>query len=66
VRDRAYWLFALVAWPASVWGCIEIAMRLATRQTNGLADALMVTSAAAVPIALSRWRRNSLGLPEPD
>ncbi len=63
MRDRAYWLFALLAWPAAAWGTIEIVLRLATDETSGLSDALMITSAAAVTIALSRWRRNGLHLP---
>jgi hypothetical protein len=63
VRDRAYWLFALVAWPAAAWGTIEIVLRLFTGETDGLADAVMITSAAAVTIALSRWRRIGLQLP---
>jgi hypothetical protein len=60
MRERAYWVFALVAWPAAVWGCIEVVLRLATRDVNGLPPVLLLTFCAAATIVTSRWRQRSL------
>ena len=60
MRDHAYWLFALVAWPAAAWGCFETALRIATGYTAGVLPLLALTTCAAGTIAASRWRRLQL------
>ena len=57
MRERAYWLFALVAWPAAVWGCIEVALRLAIRDMDGLPGVAVMTCCAIGTILLSREAR---------
>lgn len=60
MRSRAYWLFELVAWPAAVWGAIELALRLATKTYDGLPMAAATASLAALTIVAARWRSAAL------
>lgn len=60
MRDRAYWVFALVAWPAAAWGCFETVLRLTTGYTAGIVPLLALTTCAAGTILASRWRRVQL------
>lgn len=57
MRDRAYWLFALVAWPAAVWGVVELGLRALSGYGDGIGWSLLVTSAAVGTILVSGRRR---------
>jgi hypothetical protein len=63
LRPRAYWLFALVAWPAAIWGCFEAVVRVATGDLDGLPAVILLTLCAAATIVVSRWRQRSLAGP---
>lgn len=60
MRNNAYWLFALVAWPAAAWGVIELALRAATGTAEGMLDTAAVTACAFTTIAAARMRRRAL------
>jgi len=60
VRDRAYWLFALVAWPAAVWGVVELGLRAMSGYGDGIGESLLLTVAAAGTILVTGWRRREL------
>jgi hypothetical protein len=62
MRRRAYWVFALVAWPAAVWGCIEVVLRLATGETGGLWAVSVLTVCALGTILGARWRTAAAGM----
>lgn len=60
MRDRAYWLFALVAWPAAAWGCLEVIFRVAANDFDGMSSLLILTCSAWATIFAARWRRAKL------
>lgn len=60
MSGQAYWLFALVAWPAAAWGAVEIGLRTVTGYGDGLGRTVLLTAAAAGTIALCSWRRKAL------
>ncbi len=60
MRDRSYWLAELVAWPAAVWGGIELLLRLAAGYPAGAPQAALVTACAVLTIYLARTRRGML------
>lgn len=60
MRDRAYWLVALVAWPALVWCVIEAALRLASGYSAGALQLALTGACAAGTIVAVRMRRAAL------
>lgn len=60
MRGQAYWLFALVAWPAAVWGVVELGLRALSGYGNGLGWSLVITLAAVGTIVVSGWRQREL------
>jgi hypothetical protein len=60
VRGQAYWLFALVAWPAAVWGAIETILRVAASYGDGIGGSLALTACAAATILGCAWRKRAL------
>ena len=60
MRDRAYWLVALVAWPALVWCVIEAALRLASGYSAGTLQLALTGACAAGTIVAVRMRRAAL------
>ncbi len=60
MRAHAYSLFALVAWPAAVWGAIETVLRLASGYGDGLAESVALTACAAATITGCAWRKRAL------
>ena len=60
MRDNAYWLFALVAWPAAAWGVIELVLRVAAGSTEGMLDTAAMTTCAFGTIAATTMRRRAL------
>lgn len=64
MRARGYGVFELLAWPALAWGTIELGLRLAVGERDGLADALLVVSMAAGTIVFARLRRRQLAVPD--
>ncbi len=60
MRDRVYWLFALVAWPAALWGVIEFGLRVLSGYGEGTGANLMLTMAAGATIAVTGWRRQGI------
>ncbi len=65
MRPRAYFLFALVAWPAAAWGAVEVCLRLATGTTDGLAGAFLLCGCAVLTLVACSWRRRQLGSATP-
>lgn len=57
MRQRSYWLFELVAWPAAVWCAAEAAIRIGTGATEGLAATVMLGACAAGTIVTARTRQ---------
>lgn len=62
---HGYWLFALVAWPAAVWGVVELGLRAVSGDGDGAGWSVLLTGAAIATIALSGWRRRSIGQEQP-
>lgn len=60
MRGQAYWLFALVAWPAAVWGVVELGLRTVSGYGDGLGWSLVITLAAVGTIVVSGWRQREL------
>lgn len=60
MRDRAYWLVALVAWPALVWCVIEAALRLASGYSAGALQLALTGACGAGTIVAVRMRRAAL------
>lgn len=60
MRIGAYRLFEIVAWPAFAWCGIEVAVRLATRASAGLAATALTGAMAALTIAACRLRTAQL------
>ncbi|MBI5948889.1 MAG: hypothetical protein HY875_12195 [Chloroflexi bacterium] len=60
MRNEAYRVFEIVAWPAAVAGALQTALLLATTSTGGLAEALLVASCATGTITACRLRRAAL------
>ena len=60
MRAQAYWFFALVAWPAAVWGVVEIVLRVAAGEMGGIGDTVLLTTAAVATIAACGWRQRGL------
>lgn len=54
---HAYWLFALVAWPALGWGIVECALRIVMGYGDGWQQSLLLTALAGATIAVCGWRR---------
>lgn len=64
MRQRSYWLFELVAWPAAVWCAAESVIRLGTGATDGLAATALLGACAAGTIVASRTRQAMIA-PQP-
>lgn len=60
MRDRAYWLAALVAWPALAWCVAEAALRVASGYSAGATQLALTAACAAGTIIAVRVRRASL------
>lgn len=60
MRDRAYWLMSLVAWPALAWSVIEGGLRLASGYSAGALQLALTAGCAAGTIAAVRMRRPAL------
>jgi hypothetical protein len=60
MRDHAYRLFEIVAWPAACWGIAELALRMASGFSAGWAPLVITTACAATTIVVSRRRRAML------
>lgn len=60
MRQRAYFLFELVAWPAAVWCVTELVLRVATGETGGIGSAGLTGTFAALTIVSVRWRSRQL------
>jgi hypothetical protein len=60
VRGQAYWLFALVAWPAAAWGAIETVLRVAAGYSDGMGQSLALTACAVATILGCAWRKRAL------
>lgn len=60
MRARGYELFALVAWPAAIWGVVELGLRAASGSLAGVFDTAALTVCAFGTIAAARWRRRAL------
>ena len=60
MRDRAYWMAALVAWPALVWCVVEAALRVASGYSAGATQLALIAGCAAATIVAVRMRRTAL------
>ena len=60
MRDRAYWMAALVAWPAFVWCVVEAALRVASGYSAGATQLALTAGCAAATIVAVRMRRAAL------
>lgn len=60
MRERGYWLFELVAWPAAAWCAIEAAIRMGARATDGLTATVLIGLCAAGTIVAARMRQAAL------
>ncbi|MBI2767778.1 MAG: hypothetical protein HYX53_17920 [Chloroflexi bacterium] len=60
MRGQAYRVFAIAAWPAACWGALEVALRVATGQYDGLAPVVLLSASAAGTIVLAAMRRRQL------
>lgn len=56
MRDRIYRLAELVAWPAAVWGGIELVLRGITGYRVGATETALITACAILTIWLARTR----------
>ena len=60
MRDHAYGIFEIMAWPAAVWCASELVLRTLVREPAGLARTAVIGAMAATTIVCCRWRRGSL------
>jgi hypothetical protein len=60
LRDRTYRLIEIVAWPAAVWGGIELLLRAGTGYPAGATDTVVITACASLTVFLARTRRRML------
>ncbi|MCC6386951.1 MAG: hypothetical protein IT302_06180 [Dehalococcoidia bacterium] len=60
MRARGYWLFELVAWPAAAWCAIEVALRVGTGATDGIAATALLGLCAGGTIVAARTRQAAL------
>lgn len=60
MRERGYWLFELVAWPAAAWCGIEAAIRVGAGATDGLAATVLLGLCAAGTVVAARTRQAAL------
>lgn len=60
MRDRFYWLAALVAWPALAWCLAEAGLRVASGYSAGATQLALTAACAAGTIVAVHVRRTSL------
>lgn len=62
MRERTYFLFEIVAWPAAVWCAVEMALRAVTGATAGMGGTGLTGACAVLTIVAVRWRSRQLAL----
>lgn len=60
MRDRLYWLAALLAWPAAVWCAAELSLRGISGYSQGWLDVSVTFACATGTIVAVRLRRQAL------
>lgn len=60
MRQHAYGLFEIVAWPAAAWCAAELVLRSALGDFSGAGSTALIGSLAASTIVASRWRAAQL------
>ena len=60
MKTQAYRLFEVVAWPAAVWCVVELGLRTATGQLDGMPMTAATGAMAALTIVACRWRSAQL------
>lgn len=60
MRDRTYRLIEIIAWPAAVWGGVELLLRAMSGYSVGASDTAVVMACASLTIFLARTRRRML------
>lgn len=64
MRTHAYRLFEIVAWPALVWCALEVALRVATGQLEGIAPTMLTGISAGLTVVAARARSTDIALPQ--
>lgn len=60
MRDRLYWLAALLAWPAAVWCAAELGLRGMSGYSEGWLDVSVTFASATGTIVAVHLRRQAL------
>ena len=59
MRDHAYGIFEIMAWPAAVWCASELVLRTLVREPAGLAQTAVIGAMADDPYeVLGTWNRD--------
>ncbi len=62
MRSSAYHLFEIVAWPAAVWCALEVSLRTATGDFQGITATALTGACAALTIVACRLRPAQLAV----
>lgn len=60
MRITAYHLFEIVAWPALIWCSVEVAIRIAASEPDGLGMTLLTGGCAALTVVGARIRTKQI------
>lgn len=62
MRDHAYRVFEIVAWPAAVWCAFELVLRVSASDFEGISATAITGACAVLTIAGARIRSRQLAL----